>query len=209
MGNAAASGGYYLASAANAIVAQPATLTGSIGVFMLRASVAGLYDKLEINTEIFERGPFSTMAASAVPFTEEQKARTQEFVHIKYDEFLDRVATGRQIDREEVDRLGRGQVWLGDAAFGHGLVDAMGGLHTAVERAAQEAGIADEADPVRQVFPGPRSLGEQLREMLSSQIDLGLNLGFVPDELRALLESGLDLTDGEIAYLPLYWIEIK
>ena len=170
---------------------------------------AGLYDKLEINTEVFERGPFSTMTASSLPFTEEQQARTQEFVLTKYDEFIDRVASGREIERSEVDRLGRGQVWLGDAAFGHGLVDEVGGLHAAVERAAQEADLPADVDPGRQVFPGPRTFSDQVRELLSSQLDLGLDLQVVPEELRALFVSGFDLVDGEIAYLAPFWIEIK
>jgi protease-4 len=170
MADAAASGGYYVASAANAIVAQPATLTGSIGVYVQRPSFAGLFSKLSIGTERISRGRFSGMAALDAPLSVGQRERIRSFVRAQYDEFLERVSAGRDMPTEEVDRLGRGQVFLGETALAHGLVDAVGGLHVAIERAKLESGIDPDVDPKRLVFPDPRSLAQQLRDLVSGEL---------------------------------------
>ena len=100
MADYAASGGYYVASGANAIVAEPATLTGSIGVFLLRPSFSGLYQKLEIGTEVIERGPYAGVTGGDRPFTPEQQARTDSFIAASYRDFLARVSDGpRHPDR--------------------------------------------------------------------------------------------------------------
>ena len=212
MGNAAASGGYYVASAATAIVAQPATFTGSIGVFLIRPSYAGLYEKLDIHTEVIQRGALATLSSGDQPLTPAQRARTRSFVRSLYEEFIERVASGRDIAPEEVERLGQGQVWLGHAALENGLVDAVGGLHTAVELAAREAGIDEGVDPERRIFPGPRSLGQQIQDMmrgeLRGELRGALLDAFSPLRLPGLLHASVLLLDGEIAYLPSWWLEI-
>ena len=209
MGNAAASGGYYLASAADAIVAEPATLTGSIGVFLIRASFGGLYEKLGVDAEVIVRGDYAAINANANRLTEAQRVRTRSIVRSAYDDFLDRVAEGRDMTREDVDRLGRGQVFLGQAAFEHGLVDAVGGLHTAVELAKEKAGIDPDIDVERRVYPGPRGLREQLREALSGSLRDRLIDALLPRELPPMLDAATSLLDGELALLPPYWIEIR
>jgi len=209
MGNAAASGGYYLASAANVIVAEPATLTGSIGVFLIRASFGGLYEKLGVDAEVIVRGDYAAINANANLLTEEQRTRTQSIVRSAYDDFLDRVAEGRDMTREEVDQLGRGQVFLGQVAFERGLVDAVGGLHTAVELAKEEAGIDPDVDVERRVYPGPRGLRDQLREALSGSLRDSLIDAVLPRELPPILDAATALLDGELALLPPYWVEIK
>ena len=208
MGNAAASGGYYLASAADAIVAQPSTLTGSIGVFVLRPSFAGLYEKLDIHAEVIARGAYATLAGNTRPFTEAERVRTRAFVQAIYDDFVHRVATGRDMEHERVDELGRGRVWLGSDALDRGLVDELGGLHTAVERAKLLAGIDPEVDAQRHIFPGPRSIGEQVRDLMRGQLPALLWRQAIPIRVPELLQA-LTLPElGEIVLLPPFWLEL-
>jgi protease-4 len=207
MADAAASGGYYVASAGNAIFAEPGTLTGSIGVFLIRPAYRGLYEKLGVQTETLARGPFASVSGGSGPFTPEQRARTKHFVHALYSEFLERVATGRGIDVEQVDRVAQGQVWLGDAALELGLIDGLGGLHAAVARAKQEAGIDADVDPRRAVFPGPRSIGEQVRGLMRGELRTWLVRQVMPFELPSLFAALAESFEGGVAYLPSWWIE--
>jgi protease-4 len=209
MADAAASGGYYVASAADAILAEPATLTGSIGVFFARPALDALYEKLDIGTEVIARGPFAQIGASSVPMTPEMRELTRRIVRSLYEDFLARVSTGRGIDTERVDQLGQGRVWLGEKALELGLVDEVGGLYAAVARAKREAGIEPEVDPRRLVFPGPRSFREQLRDLLRGSITrfVGETVGLprLPDGLYQWLVA----LDSPFAYLPEHWIEIR
>ncbi|MFQ5513014.1 MAG: signal peptide peptidase SppA [Myxococcota bacterium] len=209
MGDAAASGGYYVASAADAILAHPATLTGSIGVFFLHPALADLYRKLEIGSEVLTRGPFAPVAIGAEPFTKEQRERTRGFVAAVYRDFVDRVATGRGLEAADVDRVGQGHVWLGEMALGHGLVDELGGLRSAVKRAQSEAGLDLAVDPERVIFPGPRPLTEQVIDLLRGDLPHALTSRLLPIELPPIVQSVASLAEGELAYLPTYWIEIR
>ena len=204
MGNAAASGGYYIASGASAIVAQPSTITGSIGVYMLRPSFGPLYEKLDIRTEIIARGDYAPLDTSSRKLTDDERERLQLLVDSFYTEFLDRVATGREMATEAIDSLGQGRVWLGDAALARGLVDAHGGLHKAVELAKAEAGIEPEADPQRVVYPPPPTFAEQLQDLLSSQIRAEL-----PEPIRwpARFDQLLALREVTLACIPPFWLD--
>ena len=207
MAEYAASGGYYVASAANAIVAEPATLTGSIGVFFLRPSFAGVYKKLEIGSELIERGPYAAVSGGDRPMTAEQQARTDHFIQTSYTEFIGRISTGRGMPTEAVNELGGGRVWLGSDAFARKLVDELGGLRAAIERVRVEAGIEDEPDPVRLILPAPRSAAEQVRGLVRGDLRNHLLRSFVPDELTLAL--GWLPLEGALAYLPSYWIQIR
>jgi protease-4 len=209
MSDAAASGGYYVASGANAIVAQPATLTGSIGVFFLRPALAGVYEKLDIGVEVIARGRHASVASSDLPFTAEQRERAASYVQSIYRDFLERVARGRGGDPEAIHRVGQGRVWLGRTALDLDLVDELGGLHEAVERAKREAGLAADADPERVVFPAPRSMGEQLRQLLRGGLIAPLRAALLPFELPDVLQWAWLAREGEIAYLPADWIELR
>jgi protease-4 len=209
MADAAASGGYYVASGADAIVAEPATLTGSIGVFMLRPSFAQLYEKLDIGVEVISRGRYAGVAGSDLPLSEEQRERTAAYVQATYRDFLRRISEGRGTGVDELDRLGRGYVWLGSAALENGLVDELGGMHEAVQLAKKRAGIPAEVDPARPVFPGPRSLGDQIGELFRSDLSAGLRRSLVPFELPEVLEWAWLARDSELAYLPTHWVEIR
>ncbi len=209
MADAAASGGYYVASAASAIVAEPATLTGSIGVYLLRPSFSGLYEKLAIGTQAIERGPYAGVAGGDRPFTPAQQARTDEFIAQSYRDFVSRVSEGRGIPADGVDALARGRVWLGSDAFARKLVDEIGGLRTAVERARREAKLESEPDPVRLILPAPRSPAEQLRELVRGDLRERLLQALLPVELPFAAALEWLPSSGALAYLPPYWIEIR
>jgi len=209
MADAAASGGYYVASAASTIVAEPATLTGSIGVYLLRPSFSGLYEKLAIGTQAIERGPYAGVAGGDRPFTPAQQARTDEFIAQSYRDFVSRVSEGRGIPADGVDALARGRVWLGSDAFARKLVDEIGGLRTAVERARREAKLESEPDPVRLILPAPRSPAEQLRELVRGDLRERLLQALLPVELPFAAALEWLPSSGALAYLPPYWIEIR
>jgi len=156
MGDVAASGGYYLACAGDAIVADPATITGSIGVFGGKLNVLGLYRKLGLNVETVHRGKHAEMWSPFHDFDAEELALYQQSLDQFYDVFLARVAEGRKMPAAQVDSVGQGRVWSGLAARRHGLVDRFGGLHEAFLVARKRAHIDPEADVVVDVYPRPR-----------------------------------------------------
>ncbi len=162
----AASGGYYVASAADEIVAAPGTLTGSIGVFALRPVIGGLLEKLDIGVDSLTRGRHADFLLSSDPMSPAARARLQTSVLDVYQLFLTRVADGRGLTREQVDAVGQGRVWTGSQALEAGLVDALGGLYTAVDRAKQAVGLTPEDDVLLVPFPARKSLSAQLIEAL-------------------------------------------
>jgi protease-4 len=156
MGDVAASGGYYMACAADAIVADPATITGSIGVFGGKLNVLGLYRKLGLNVETVTRGRHAGMWSPFRDFDADEVALYQKSLDQFYDVFLARVAEGRRLTPSGVDSVGQGRVWSGVAARERGLVDRFGGLHEAMELARVRAHIGADADIVVDVYPRPR-----------------------------------------------------
>ncbi len=156
MGDVAASGGYYLACAGDVIVADPGTITGSIGVFGGKFNLLGLYRKLGLNVETITRGKHADMLSPFTDFTPEELERYQKSLEQFYTVFLSRVAEGRGMDPAVVDSIGQGRVWSGIAARQRGLVDTLGGLETAFDIARTRAKIDDDADIIVDVFPRPR-----------------------------------------------------
>lgn len=161
----AASGGYYVAAAADAIVSDPGTLTGSIGVFALRPAVKGLLDKLEIGVDSLTRGEHADFLLSSDKLSEEAHARLQSSVLETYQLFLKRVADGRGLTTEQVDAIGQGRVWSGAQALEAGLVDELGGLYTAVRRAKAEVGLDLDVDVALIPFPKEKPFAQQLIEV--------------------------------------------
>ena len=141
MGNVAASGGYYIACQADKIIAEPTTITGSIGVFGTIPNAAGLADKIGINTEQVGTNKQSFAYGLFEPMSPEFRAFVKEGIEETYDIFLERVAEGRGMTVAEVDSVAQGRVWTGTDALKIGLVDELGGLDTAIERAAELAEI--------------------------------------------------------------------
>src|SRR6185503_1455436 len=128
----AASGGYYVAAGADAIVASPGTITGSIGVLAVRPVLAGLLAKLEIGAEAITRGAHADLQLTSRPLSPASRERLRREVDSFYALFVKRVADGRKLDPPGVDEVGRGRVWTGAQAVERGLVDELGGLREAV-----------------------------------------------------------------------------
>jgi len=148
MSDVAGSGGYWVSMAAHKIIAQPQTLTGSIGVVFGKPNLIKLYDKLGITAEQLTFGKRADIFSSFRKWTPEERRQIKEEIRWMYDRFLTKVAEGRNMSKEEVDRIGKGRVWTGRQALERGLVDEMGGLSEAVARAKELAGIP-VSEPVR------------------------------------------------------------
>jgi protease IV len=142
MGNVAASGGYYIACAADKIVAQPNTITGSIGVFGTIPNAGELLNKkLGITTDVVKTNKHSDMVSLTRKMTDFERDLMQAYVENIYDVFLERVADGRNMTKEAVDEIGQGRVWSGENALEIGLVDELGGLDLAIKLAAELSGL--------------------------------------------------------------------
>jgi len=144
MSDVAASGGYYIACAADSIFASAATITGSIGVIAGKVSLAGLYGKIGIDKEVLTRGAHADIYSLNRPFTEEERQVVRHQVEVFYDNFIKIVADGRRQTPEQIHEIAQGRVWTGKAAKQVGLVDDFGGLPRAIHSAAQMAGIDDK-----------------------------------------------------------------
>lgn len=154
MGSIAASGGYYVSMGADAIVANPGTITGSIGVLTGKLVVRDLKDRLGVGSETLRTNANADAWSIDAPFTDEQRARREAEADMFYTDFVERVARGRNLRTEDVDAVARGRVWTGADALERGLVDELGGFRTAVRRAKVLAGL-DEDTEVRLVgYPG-------------------------------------------------------
>jgi len=157
MSDVAGSGGYWIAMAATKIVAQPQTLTGSIGVLVGKFSVDGLLGKLDITSEKLAFGEKADIFSPFRPFTPEERKVLKEEILWTYEQFLTKAAEGRGLTRDEVDAVGKGRVWTGRQAKERKLVDELGGLTMAVGLAKKEAGI-DAGEEVRfDVWPKKRT----------------------------------------------------
>ncbi len=159
MGALAASGGYYIACPADVIVALPATLTGSIGVFGGKLVVRDLLDRIGLTTDAVEQGARSRMFSSRRPFSEAERDRFAAGVDAIYDDFVAKVATGRGRSVAEIDAVARGRVWTGRDAMAVGLVDELGGLRDAVRIARARAGLPDDAPVTSMTVPALARLG--------------------------------------------------
>ena len=148
MGDVAGSGGYFVAMAADVIVAQPATLTGSIGVFGGKLHASGLFEQLGVRVESLARGRQALMFSSQTGFSEDEWVKLNEWLDLVYDDFTDKVAAGRAMTRDAVHEVARGRVWTGADAAERGLVDELGGLRRAVEIARERSGLPPDA-PLR------------------------------------------------------------
>jgi protease-4 len=143
MSDVAASGGYFVAMGADAIVAEPGTITGSIGVYSGKVVTTGLLERLGIGTDAVVQGRHARMFSSRVGFDDEQWRRLSDWLDRVYDDFVGKVAEGRGLSRERAHELARGRVWSGADAHERGLVDELGGLHRALELARERAGLPD------------------------------------------------------------------
>ncbi len=141
MGNFAASGGYYISCAADWIVAEPTTITGSIGIFGMFPTFGGLMNKVGLTSDCVKTHTYGDMFDVSRPMRPDEKALMQAFIERGYDLFTSRCAEGRKKTQAEIDSIGQGRVWTGEQALQNGLVDELGGLDRAIEIAAEKAKI--------------------------------------------------------------------
>ncbi len=156
MGNLAASGGYFVAAPAARIVAQPGTLTGSIGVVAGKVSLRGLWADIGVNWDGVQAGRRAALWNPNAPFSSDEWDWLQQTLDATYADFTGKVAAGRGLTREEVLAVAKGQIWSGSDALAAGLVDALGGYRTAVELAKETAGLPADARVILQSFPEAR-----------------------------------------------------
>lgn len=168
MGSVAASGGYYVSMAADAIVANPGTITGSIGVITGKLVVRDLKDRLGVGSDTVRTNANADAWSIDTPFTPEQQARQEADADLFYTDFVQRVADGRNLTTKDVDNVARGRVWTGADALERGLVDELGGFRTAVRRAKVLAGLDPDSEVRVLSYPGS-SLLDMLRPRASSQ----------------------------------------
>jgi protease-4 len=182
MGTVAASGGYYVSMDADAIVANPGTITGSIGVMSGKLVVRDLKDRLGVGSETVRTNANADVWSADELFTPEQQADREAEADRFYADFVERVAAGRKVSAEAVDAVARGRIWTGADALERGLVDELGGFRTAVRRAKVLAGLDEDADIRLVSYPGS-SLLDLVRPRPSSQPAAAS----LPDAVGALL----------------------
>ncbi|MEX0725852.1 MAG: signal peptide peptidase SppA [Planctomycetaceae bacterium] len=145
MGDVAASGGYYIAMGADYIYAEPGTITGSIGVIGGKLAIEGLYNKIGMKTTVLSRGANSGLFTSSGKFSDSERAAMTKLLYAIYDQFTGKAALGRKMEQPELEKLARGRVYTGTSAVKIGLVDELGTLHAAMQKARELANIgADE-----------------------------------------------------------------
>jgi len=165
MSDVAASGGYYISASAAKIIAQPSTITGSIGVLAGKPVMRGFYDWLGISNEYVLRGKHAGMFRETEKFSDEERAKFEEWIKTTYyRDFVPKVAKGRNRDAQYIDSVAQGRVWTGQQAKDRGLVDEFGGLDKAVEVAKQLAKIPADKGVERVILPYPTTF---LQELLS------------------------------------------
>lgn len=141
MGDYAASGGYYISCNADTIVAEPTTLTGSIGIFGMFPNAKGLADKIGISVDVVKTNPYADFGMLTRPMNDGEKGLMQMYVNNGYNLFLTRCSDGRGISKEELDKIAQGRVWTGSTAKDLGLVDELGGIDKALEIAIAKSGV--------------------------------------------------------------------
>jgi protease-4 len=157
MSDVCASGGYYISAAANQIMLQPTSITGSIGVFGGKADLTGFYHKLGMNTEVIQRGKHANIMSWHQPFSTEERNILRRGINDMYQRFVTVVSNGRDLPRDSVYSIAGGRTWMGKSAVGVGLADSYGSVLDAVDLARKQAGVGDDYRvieiPERIVFP--------------------------------------------------------
>jgi protease IV len=176
MGTVAASGGYFISMASRRILAEPSTITGSIGVFGLAFNAQKIANDHGITFDSIKTGELADLGTISRPMTPAEQAVIQNFVDHFYDAFIQRVALGRKLTTNRVDEIAQGRVWSGADALKNGLVDEMGGLQKAIDVAAQDAKLGTNYAVIE--FPKAKNIVEQLTESLQGNEQPLANSGF-------------------------------
>jgi protease-4 len=186
MSDLAASGGYWIAMASPYIVAQPGTLTGSIGVITGKFVTGGVYEKLGANIDGVSFGTNADIASPARPFTDTERQKIESMMQDTYDEFVEKAAAARNMAPEKLDAIAQGRVWTGRQAKAIGLVDELGGLDRAIAAAKQRAKIPADSDVEIVAYPPRRSVFEVVSQGFRSDQSLLRALALPGDERRAI-----------------------
>ncbi len=185
MGDYAASGGYYISSCANKIIASDNTLTGSIGIFGTFPIIDGLTNKIGIDFDVVKTNELSDIGNLTRPMTNLEKAKIQKYIERSYDLFIDRCATGRKMDRKNILDIAQGRVWTGAKAVKLGLVDETGGLNKAIDAAAK----LGKAKNYRLVYyPSKKNFLTMFMEEFSSQTKMKIALRFLGEDYSDLIK---------------------
>lgn len=203
MADVAASGGYLVSLPASAILAEPATLTGSVGVFALKPDVSGLLDKIGVSTWSDQRGQNARIDSFVKPWSAEERKLVERQLRAFYDQFVAKVSESRGLPRDEVERVAQGRVWTGEQALERKLVDRLGGLEDAVRLAKELAGLpADEEVEVRRLERQSGLLGNVGRAFEPEASPLQSALARVPEIQAAALLGEM----GTVLALPVEWV---
>jgi len=188
MSDLAGSGGYWVAMSAHKIVAQPQTWTGSIGVYFGKPNLIKLYEKLGITSERFTFGDKADMFSTFRKWTSEERQIIENEIEWIYDQFLTKVAQGRNMTKEEVDKIGKGRVWTGNQAVKRGLVDELGGLSKAIDLAKELAGIPEAEHVQLVVQPKKISFFDMIfgRKYIKTNLDMNPHLEKTISTLKLL-----------------------
>jgi protease IV len=186
MSDVAASGGYYIAMPAHQIVAEPATLTGSIGVVMVKFVIDGTLEKLGMNMEQVTSGKYADMYSPVRPFSPEERKKVEEQMLATYEAFVEKAAAGRQTTPERIDTIAQGRVWTGSQAKKLGLVDELGGLRRALALAKTRANIDENAEVELVIYPQRKSIYELVQNPLGAQASNVLGAFIGMREARAV-----------------------
>lgn len=192
MGSVAGSGAYWIASAGDVILAEPGTLTGSIGVIAGKFYGTDIWDKLGLSWSQMSRGENADLWSSAVPFTETQHAKVEALVNDAYRQFKQHVAMGRDLSSEAVEAIAKGRIWTGNQALNIGLVDELGGFFEAVQVSKNLLGLSEDDAVMLKIFPAPQSLAERLRRLFGHFGRLGVQLsdfGNILDQAAPMLNK--------------------
>jgi protease-4 len=211
MANVAASGGYWIAMASDTIVAEPTTITGSIGIYGGKFNLSGLYEKLGVSRDGVSSAPNADYYSDNRNFTEEERAKFRKMIETGYQAFLERVAESRGKTVDEIHKVAQGRVWSGAMALEHGLVDELGGLDHAISLAKEKAGFQSTDRFELVIYPEKKSVFQALlANFLQSRSAPSLELEMLhPDELlerSPLLES---LAHGQPHALMPYTLELR
>ncbi len=200
MGNAAASGGYWLAMKASHIVGEPATLTGSIGVIAGKPVLGELWSKLDVNWASYAKSDNATMWSINQDYTPGQAARVDSLIDATYEAFKEGVAEGRGMAPERVDELARGRVWTGSQAQENGLIDELGGTFEAEAAVRRLAGLEPDAPLTLRPFPAAEDPFDRILALVRGEFGRLGATGFVAALWQAI--------SAELIALPTVWVDL-
>ena len=205
MASFAASGGYLVATHADRVVAQPGTITGSIGVWAGKFVTRNFWKKLGVTWDEVSFGKQARLGSSLSDFAPEERRRFDSQLNRVYDAFVSQVADGRDLSRERAESAARGRVWTGRQAKAHGLVDQLGGFLTALSATRELLGLDEDADVSLVVFPKPRDLTERILEGDWEELRFGNGQELSVQALLGMRGHLAELLSGPSTWAP--WLE--